>query len=149
MPGTTWPRTSPPPWSTRCTGSPSSSAPGRCAPASSRRGQGAPGERRGHRLPRRRRPRRPGPAPRAGPARAAAGVAFELVPGVTAGVAAPAYAGIPVTHRGLATSVTFVTGHEDPSKPESQTDWAALARAGGTIVLYMGVRSLPRIARAL
>ncbi|MDB4884677.1 MAG: uroporphyrinogen-III C-methyltransferase / uroporphyrinogen-III synthase [Gemmatimonadetes bacterium] len=80
---------------------------------------------------------------------AAAGVAFELVPGVTAGVAAPAYAGIPVTHRGVATAVTFVTGHEDPSKPETQTDWAALARAGGTIVLYMGVKTLPRIAGAL
>ena len=80
---------------------------------------------------------------------ARAGVAFELVPGVTAGVAAPAYAGIPVTHRGVATSVTFVTGHEDPSKPETQTDWAALARAGGTIVLYMGVKTLPRIASAL
>ncbi len=80
---------------------------------------------------------------------AAAGVAFELVPGVTAGVAAPAYAGIPVTHRGVATSVTFVTGHEDPAKGEAQTDWAALARAGGTIVLYMGVKTLPRIAAAL
>ncbi len=80
---------------------------------------------------------------------AAAGVAFEIVPGVTAGVAAPAYAGIPVTHRGVATSVTFVTGHEDPSKPETQTDWSALARAGGTIVLYMGVKTLPRIAAAL
>ncbi|MEP6732795.1 MAG: uroporphyrinogen-III C-methyltransferase [bacterium] len=80
---------------------------------------------------------------------ARAGVAFELVPGVTAGVAAPAYAGIPVTHRGVATSVTFVTGHEDPSKPETQTDWASLARAGGTIVLYMGVKTLPRIASAL
>ena len=75
--------------------------------------------------------------------------AFELVPGVTAGIAAPAYAGIPVTHRGVATSVTFVTGHEDPAKPETQTDWAALARAGGTIVLYMGVKTLPRIAAAL
>ncbi len=80
---------------------------------------------------------------------AEAGVAFELVPGVTAGVAAPAYAGIPVTHRGVATSVTFVTGHEDPAKAETQTDWAALARAGGTIVLYMGVKTLPRIASAL
>ena len=78
-----------------------------------------------------------------------AGVAFEVVPGVTAGVAAPAYAGIPVTHRGVATSVTFVTGHEDPLKADTQTDWAALARAGGTIVLYMGVKSLPRIAAAL
>jgi len=80
---------------------------------------------------------------------AAAGVPFEIVPGVTAGVAAPAYAGIPVTHRGVATAVTFVTGHEDPSKPETQTDWSALARAGGTIVLYMGVKTLPRIATAL
>jgi uroporphyrinogen III methyltransferase/synthase len=80
---------------------------------------------------------------------AAAGVMFEIVPGVTAGIAAPAYAGIPVTHRGVATSVTFVTGHEDPSKPDTQTDWTALARAGGTIVLYMGVRSLPRITAAL
>ena len=80
---------------------------------------------------------------------AAAGIAFELVPGVTAGIAAPAYAGIPVTHRGVATSVTFVTGHEDPSKSETQTDWSALARAGGTIVLYMGVKSLPRITSAL
>ena len=80
---------------------------------------------------------------------AAAGIAFEMVPGVTAGVAAPAYAGIPVTHRGVATSVTFVTGHEDPAKAETRTDWAALARAGGTIVLYMGVKSLPHIAEAL
>jgi uroporphyrinogen III methyltransferase/synthase len=76
-------------------------------------------------------------------------VPFEVVPGVTAGIAAPAYAGIPVTHRGVATSLTFVTGHEDPAKPETQTDWAALARAGGTIVLYMGVKTLPRIAAAL
>jgi uroporphyrinogen III methyltransferase/synthase len=80
---------------------------------------------------------------------ARAGIAFEIVPGITAGVAAAAYAGIPVTHRGVATSVTFVTGHEDPAKPETQTDWAALARAGGTIVLYMGVKTLPGIARAL
>ena len=80
---------------------------------------------------------------------AAAGIAFELVPGVTAGVAAPAYAGIPVTHRGVATSVTFVTGHEDPALGGARTDWAALARAGGTIVLYMGVKTLPGIAAAL
>ena len=64
-------------------------------------------------------------------------------------MAAPAYAGIPVTHRGVATSVTFVTGHENPDKPDTQTDWAALARSGGTIVLYMGVTTLPRIAAAL
>lgn len=80
---------------------------------------------------------------------AAAGVAFEVVPGVTAGIAAPAYAGIPVTHRGHATSVTFVTGHEDPTKDEPETSWAALAQAGGTIVLYMGVKTLPGISRAL
>src|SRR5262249_36665501 len=80
---------------------------------------------------------------------AAAGVRFEVVPGVTAGIAAPAYAGIPVTHRGASTSVTFVTGHEDPSKERDTVDWSALARAGGTIVLYMGVRTLPRIAKAL
>ncbi len=79
----------------------------------------------------------------------AAGIAFEIVPGITAGIAAPAYAGIPVTHRGLATSVTFVTGHEDPERRAEGTDWAALARSGGTIVLYMGVTSLPRVTRAL
>jgi uroporphyrinogen III methyltransferase/synthase len=80
---------------------------------------------------------------------ARAGVSFEIVPGVTAGVAAPAYAGIPVTHRAVATSVTFITGHEDPAKGASGTDWAALARTGGTLVLYMGVRRLPDIVSAL
>ncbi|MDB4910949.1 MAG: uroporphyrinogen-III C-methyltransferase / uroporphyrinogen-III synthase [Gemmatimonadetes bacterium] len=80
---------------------------------------------------------------------AAAGLEFEVVPGVTAGVAAPAYAGIPVTHRGVSTSVTFITGHEDPGKDRDQTDWAALARAGGTLVLYMGVSRLAKIATAL
>jgi uroporphyrinogen III methyltransferase/synthase len=78
-----------------------------------------------------------------------ASVSFEVVPGVTAGIAAPAYAGIPVTHRGLATSVTFVTGHEDPSKPNTQTNWSALAKTGGTIVMYMGVKTLANIANAL
>src|SRR5207244_5900879 len=58
---------------------------------------------------------------------AEAGVPFEVVPGVTAGVAAPAYAGIPVTHRDDASAVAFVTGHEDPDKPESALDWTALA----------------------
>lgn len=80
---------------------------------------------------------------------AEAGVSFEIVPGVTAGIAAPAYAGIPVTHRGAATSVTFVTGHEDPTKDHTTVDWQALARAGGTIVLYMGVKTLPNIVAAL
>jgi uroporphyrinogen III methyltransferase / synthase len=79
----------------------------------------------------------------------AAGCRFEVVPGVTAGVAAPAYAGIPVTHRGLASAVAFVTGHEDPDKPESAVDWAALAAFPGTLVFYMGVRQLRRIAEQL
>ena len=78
-----------------------------------------------------------------------AGVAFEVVPGVTAGVAAPAYAGIPVTHRGAASAVAFVTGHEDPSKGHSAIDWAALAAFPGTLVFYMGVRQLGSIADRL
>jgi len=78
-----------------------------------------------------------------------AGIPFEVVPGITAGVAAPAYAGIPVTHRELASGVAFVTGHEDPAKPETALDWPALAAFPGTLVFYMGVRSLPRIAEQL
>jgi uroporphyrinogen III methyltransferase/synthase len=80
---------------------------------------------------------------------AAADVAFEIVPGVTAGVAAPAYAGIPVTHRDAASAVAFVTGHEDPEKPDSALDWEALARFPGTLVLYMGVRNLPLVTERL
>ena len=82
---------------------------------------------------------------------AEAGVAFEVVPGITSGIAAPAYAGIPVTHRGIATSLTLVTGHESPDKAATQTDWAAMARIGaaGTLAVYMGVKQLPRIAAAL
>jgi uroporphyrinogen III methyltransferase/synthase len=80
---------------------------------------------------------------------ARAGVDFEVVPGVSAGVAGPAYAGIPVTHRGVATAVTFVTGHEDPEKGTIATDWRALARSGATLVLYMGVRTLPEVVREL
>jgi uroporphyrin-III C-methyltransferase len=76
-------------------------------------------------------------------------VPFEVVPGVTAGVAGPAVAGIPVTHRDHASSVSFVTGHEDPDKPESAVDWDALAAAGGTLVVYMGVGRLPEYTRAL
>ncbi len=80
----------------------------------------------------------------------AAGVAFEVVPGVTAGVAGPAYAGIPVTHRDAASAVAFVTGHEDPSKASgSALDWGALAAFPGTLVFYMGVRQLPAIASSL
>jgi uroporphyrinogen III methyltransferase/synthase len=78
-----------------------------------------------------------------------AGIAFEVVPGITAGVAAPTYAGIPVTHRELASGVAFVTGHEDPAKPDSALDWPALAAFPGTLVFYMGVRALPRIAEQL
>ncbi len=79
----------------------------------------------------------------------AAGLDFEVVPGVTAGVAATAYAGIPVTHRDDASAVAFVTGHEDPEKPETALDWEALARFPGTLVLYMGVKNLPEIATRL
>jgi uroporphyrinogen III methyltransferase/synthase len=78
-----------------------------------------------------------------------AGVEFELVPGVTAGVAASAYAGIPVTHRDDASAVAFVTGHEDPEKEESALDWEALARFPGTLVFYMGVKRLGDNAAAL
>ena len=78
-----------------------------------------------------------------------AGVSFEIVPGVTAGVAAPAYAGIPVSHREAASAVAFVTGHEDPEKPGSGVDWDALARFPGTLVFYMGMRNLPQIAERL
>jgi uroporphyrinogen III methyltransferase / synthase len=80
---------------------------------------------------------------------AEAGVAFEVVPGVTAGVAAPAYAGIPVTDRLEASAVAFVTGHEDPGKDDSAIDWEALARFPGTLVFYMGVKNLPLIAERL
>jgi uroporphyrinogen III methyltransferase / synthase len=79
----------------------------------------------------------------------AAGCDYEVVPGVTAGVAAAAYAGIPVTQRGMASAVAFVTGHEDPDKAETAIDWAALAAFPGTLVFYMGVRQLPRIAEQL
>jgi uroporphyrinogen III methyltransferase / synthase len=78
-----------------------------------------------------------------------AGVPVEVVPGVTAGVAAPAYAGIPVTQRGLASGVAFVTGHEDPAKADSAIDWRALAAFPGTLVFYMGVRGLADIAERL
>ncbi len=79
----------------------------------------------------------------------AAGIPYEVVPGITAGIAAPAYAGIPVTHRELASGVAFVTGHENPDKPETALDWPALAAFPGTLVFYMGVKALPRIASQL
>ncbi len=80
---------------------------------------------------------------------AAAGVGFEVVPGISSAYAVPAYAGIPVTQRGMAAQVTVVTGHEDPTKPESDVDWSALARTPGTLVLLMGVSSLARNAERL
>jgi uroporphyrinogen III methyltransferase / synthase len=84
-----------------------------------------------------------------GEALRAAQVEFEVVPGVTAGVAASAYAGIPVTHRDEASAVAFVTGHEDPAKEESAIDRQALARFPGTLVFYMGVKRLAANATAL
>jgi uroporphyrinogen III methyltransferase/synthase len=77
------------------------------------------------------------------------GVAVEVVPGVSAALAVPAVAGIPVTHRGLASSFAVVTGHEDPAKPESTVDWERLATAVDTLVILMGVSALPRIAARL
>ncbi len=76
-------------------------------------------------------------------------VPFEVVPGITSAIAAPAYAGIPVTHRGVSTHVTIVTGHEDPEKGRSDIDWTALARTGGTLVVLMGAGGRAEIARKL
>jgi len=83
---------------------------------------------------------------------AEAGVAFEVVPGVTSAIAAPGAAGIPVTHREHASALTVVTGHEDPTKPESAIDWEALAgtvAAGGTLAILMGVGRLSENMAAL
>ena len=79
----------------------------------------------------------------------AAGVDWEVIPGVTSGVAAPAYAGIPVTHRAHTTSVCFITGHEDPTKEATGHDWEVYARATSTLVFYMGVKNLPMITERL
>ena len=76
-------------------------------------------------------------------------IPFEIVPGITSGIAAPAYAGIPVTHRSMATSVSFITGHEDPTKKHSQLNWKAIASMHGTLVFYMGVRNLESIVLKL
>jgi uroporphyrin-III C-methyltransferase len=77
------------------------------------------------------------------------GIDFEYVPGVTSAIAGPGIAGIPVTHRDHASSVSFVTGHEDPTKGESAIDWEALAETGGTLVVLMGVGKLPDYTEAL
>ncbi len=80
---------------------------------------------------------------------AANGIDFEVVPGITSALAAPALAGIPTTHREHASTVSFVTGHEDPTKAESAVNWDALAATGGTIVVLMGVGKLPDYTAAL
>jgi uroporphyrinogen III methyltransferase/synthase len=72
----------------------------------------------------------------------AAGIAFEVVPGISSAYAVPAYAGIPVTQRGVAAQVTFVTGHEDPAKPGTDLDWGSLAATPGTLVFLMGVGAM-------
>ena len=80
---------------------------------------------------------------------AAAGIAFEVVPGITSAIGAAAYAGIPVTHRGISTHFTVVTGHEDPAKDRTDVDWEALARVGGILVILMGAGHLAVIAQRL
>ena len=78
-----------------------------------------------------------------------AGVEFEEVPGISSAIAGPAYAGIPLTHRAFASSVTLITGHEDPDKPGSAHNWKALAAGANTLVFVMGMKKLPEIARKL
>jgi uroporphyrinogen III methyltransferase/synthase len=78
-----------------------------------------------------------------------AGIIFEIIPGVTSAVAAPAYAGIPLTHRNFASTVCFVTGHEDPTKEESHINWNALAQSSGTLVFLMGIAHLEKIVKKL
>ncbi len=78
-----------------------------------------------------------------------AGVPVQVVSGVSSAIAAAGAAGIPVTHRNIATGVAFVTGHEDPTKPRTQIDWQALARFHGTLVFLMGLGSIARIASSL
>src|SRR5215212_9514747 len=75
----------------------------------------------------------------------AAGIPVEVVPGVSSALAVPASAGIPVTHRDLSSSLTIVTGHEDPAKPEAAVDWDWLAGSNGTLVILMGLSQLPGI----
>ncbi|MDP2767388.1 MAG: uroporphyrinogen-III C-methyltransferase [Candidatus Methanoperedens sp.] len=77
------------------------------------------------------------------------GVEVEVVPGITSAIAVPAYAGIPVTHRDYASMVTFITGHEDPKKEDTALDWEVLARFPGTLVILMGVSTLPRNVKEL
>ena len=76
-------------------------------------------------------------------------LSFEVVPGVTSAIAAAAYAGIPLTHRQLTSTLAFVTGHEDPDKEETSINWSSLASGIGTLVFFMGVKNLPNITRNL
>jgi uroporphyrin-III C-methyltransferase len=78
-----------------------------------------------------------------------AGVAVEVIPGITSGIAAPAYAGIPLTHRSYSSSVTFVTGHEAVGKYRPEINWSAIAQGSETIVIYMGIHNLPYITNQL
>lgn len=80
---------------------------------------------------------------------AAAGIAFEIVPGVTSALAAAAYAGIPLTHRGHSSAVVFLTGHEDPNKPDAAIRWEDYGRIGATLCVYMGMKNLETITRRL
>ena len=77
----------------------------------------------------------------------AADIPYELVPGITAALAAGSFAGIPITHRGIASAVALVTGHEEPTKTASALDWDALAQFPGTLVIYMGVTTAPTWTR--
>lgn len=78
-----------------------------------------------------------------------AGIQFEVVPGVTSALAAPAYAGIPLTHRKYASSLAIVTGHEDPTKPENRVKWEKLATSVDTIIVLMGIKNLESIVKRL
>jgi len=78
-----------------------------------------------------------------------AGIQFEIVPGITSPVAVPAYAGIPVTHRHIAASVAFITGHEAETKEESSVDWHGLANSVDTLIVLMGIRNMHHIMRKL
>ncbi|MBT8374011.1 MAG: uroporphyrinogen-III C-methyltransferase [Deltaproteobacteria bacterium] len=76
-------------------------------------------------------------------------IKFEIVPGVTSAIAAPAYAGIPLTHRKFTSTLAFITGHEDPNKAESSIDWASISKGIGTLVFLMGIKNLPNITQKL
>ena len=78
-----------------------------------------------------------------------AGIAFEIVPGVTSALAAAAYAGVPLTHRNYASAVVFLTGHEDPKKPDSAIRWEDYGKLGATLCIYMGMKNLETITRRL